>query len=114
MSNTLRVHDDTSALTGDVVVAASATTERLHLSSLGHVFISGANDVGVAAALVQRALPPSRAATIDWYAVSGALHSVAPTRPTLAKAIGLHFPTSCTCSLRTRRGGCGQLSGETG
>jgi hypothetical protein len=81
VSNTLRVYDDTSALTGDVVVAAGATAERLHISSLGNVFISGANDAAVAAALVQRALTPSRAATFtDWYAVGGALHSVAPTR----------------------------------
>ena len=55
-------------------VASAGVWARLHLSALGNVHLSSADDAVLATALVQRALSPSRAdAFKDWYAVGAAL-----------------------------------------
>jgi hypothetical protein len=98
LSNTLRLGDDTGSLTGDIRVVrgtgARSDPERLHVSTMGNVFLAGANDANIATALVERALAPSRAASFtDWFAVGGALHAVAPSPAMFA--IWDHFSRLC-------------------
>ena len=98
LSNTLRLGEDTGSLTGDIRVVrgtgARSDPERLHVSTMGNVFLAGANDANIATALVERALAPSRAASFtDWFAVGGALHAVAPSPAMFA--IWDHFSRLC-------------------
>lgn len=74
----LRIRDDDGAIYGEIHVRDAAATYRLYASATGNVFLCAASSAAaVAAAIVERALSDTRAATFaEWFAVGGALCSV--------------------------------------